>query len=352
MECLFSTDGSQQLSAVLTPSAALASMARNTWRNVDWPEPALELLSAIVQRSTLHFSGPVSAIRLGRATFAFASAERRAAVTTKFHWLKTPDHAQQAALREYQLTVIARSLSRSAAAQATIPLAAARGVSVFRHTDGFTLDQIISKYIYTNNLALNCVRQAAGYLASLHRQPLTFTAPARGEQSIAYGARLVEQLSSPNNPLMRTPERSRNLLQLLEIVGRKAEIANSADRAFIHGDATVANFIFSSPNRLTAIDWERAGAGDPAADLGRFLAEISHSIRHHGGTAEEACVFCHAAIASYLEQAGAEAKSMCRSRVRFHRAVSLLRIARNPWELWRMKLDLIEQAEQLLQHPD
>ncbi|MCZ7544814.1 MAG: phosphotransferase [Anaerolineae bacterium] len=119
--------------------------------------------------------------------------------------------------------------------------------------------------------------------------------------------------------------------------------------AFIHGDATTANFIFPWGGGVVGIDWERFKTADPAADLGRLMAEVAHSIKQHGGSVAEAVPDVQHVVDSYcrLLPPGWDADALV-ERARFYRAASTLRIARNGWVPRLDRTALVAQASALL----
>jgi hypothetical protein len=98
-----------------------------------------------------------------------------------------------------------------------------------------------------------------------------------------------------------------------------------------------------------AVDWERLKVADPAADLGRLMAEVGHSVVRHGGTAEEAEAFLQHLVQSYqLSLPPAWDRDALPLRARFFRASSTLRIARNGWLSRLERTALVAQAMALL----
>jgi aminoglycoside phosphotransferase (APT) family kinase protein len=117
----------------------------------------------------------------------------------------------------------------------------------------------------------------------------------------------------------------------------------------VHGDATTTNFVFPAPGQVVALDWERLKLADPAADLGRLMAEVSHSVVRHGGNAEEA----EASVRHLGQRYGLSLprswdRDAIRHRARFYRASSTLRIARNGWLSRLERTALVAQAMALL----
>lgn len=118
---------------------------------------------------------------------------------------------------------------------------------------------------------------------------------------------------------------------------------------FNHGDATTSNFIYPWDGGVVAIDWERFKVADPAADLGRLMAEVSHSIKQHGGSVAEAEPFVQRLVEAYCGAvpAGWNVGALIQ-RARFYRAQSTLRIARNGWVSRLDRTALVAQAAVLL----
>src|SRR5262249_50278932 len=110
---------------------------------------------------------------------------------------------------------------------------------------------------------------------------------------------------------------------------------DSAMRAFqpamIHGDPNAPNFLFPTAGGLTVIDWEHLTTGDPAADLGRLLAEITHSARELQPRRNPA--FLRAVLLRAYQAAvpGAAGWGPFVQRARFFEAMGHLRIAQNTW---------------------
>jgi len=100
---------------------------------------------------------------------------------------------------------------------------------------------------------------------------------------------------------------------------------------------------------VIAIDWERAGPGDPAADLGRLIAEVTHSVVQHGGSAAEAAAYidplCRAYTLALPDEWGGKA---LQERARFYQAISTLRMARNGWLSRLHRTALVARAMALL----
>ena len=116
-----------------------------------------------------------------------------------------------------------------------------------------------------------------------------------------------------------------------------------------HGDATTTNFIYPWDGGVVAVDWERLYVADPAADLGRLMAEISHSVKQHGGSVAEAVPYIERLVDSYCGASPNRKDSEALlKRARFYQAASTLRIARNGWVSRLDRTALVAQSLALL----
>jgi aminoglycoside phosphotransferase (APT) family kinase protein len=117
------------------------------------------------------------------------------------------------------------------------------------------------------------------------------------------------------------------------------------DQTLIHGDATTTNFIFPPGGGGVSIDWERSEFADPAADLGRLMAEVTHSVNQYGGDFAEGLAFANELASAYCDTLTArwDLDGLIH-RAKFYQAASTLRIARNGWLSHHDRLALILQA--------
>ena len=79
------------------------------------------------------------------------------------------------------------------------------------------------------------------------------------------------------------------------------------------------------------------------------MAEVTHSVKQHGGDFDEGIAFANqlaVAYGNHSTSAGDTERLI--HRARFYQAVSTLRIARNGWLSRRDRLDLVLQAFALL----
>jgi aminoglycoside phosphotransferase (APT) family kinase protein len=104
---------------------------------------------------------------------------------------------------------------------------------------------------------LHLLRRIGGWIAALHRLPVPPGLPVVdiGERAAGY---LVRARAARPDPFL---DRLAHALQV-----RRAGIPAPARLAPCHHDLHSRNFL-DDGRRLLAVDWEYAGAGDPAADL-------------------------------------------------------------------------------------
>ena len=100
-----------------------------------------------------------------------------------------------------------------------------------------------------------------------------------------------------------------------------------------------------------AIDWDCSEAADPAADLGRLMAELTHSVNQYGGNFTEGLDISNALAAAYCNQMSSnwDTESLV-YRARFYQAIGTLRIARNNRLSRQDRLALVLRAFALLSY--
>jgi aminoglycoside phosphotransferase (APT) family kinase protein len=114
-------------------------------------------------------------------------------------------------------------------------------------------------------------------------------------------------------------------------------------------DGKPTNFIFPWTGEVVAVDWERLRVADPAADLRRLMAEVTHSIKQHVGSVAEALPFVQRLANAYSQALpdGTDVEALI-ERARFYQASSTLRIARNGWVSRLDRMGFVAQALALL----
>lgn len=272
-------------------------------------------------------------------------------VVGKFYAAKTERFPVEYARQELEAIRRARIALGSAGAQVVREYALWQGVIFLEHVDGPTLEEILASPPLLAAEGQARLQQIARLLARLHSataQPAAWPdfAPVR-EHAHGVVADLAADL------LRDEPARWQ---WLDERIARQAgnDLLHSFTPVFTHGDATTGNFVFDGAGALVALDWERAQIGDPAADLGRLLAEVGHSLRQQGQGQTAASALLQATKDSYrVCSAGetprpAEWWERLRSRARFYEAISMLRIARNVWVGLPFREELVRRAGALL----
>jgi tRNA A-37 threonylcarbamoyl transferase component Bud32 len=331
----------------LEPPVDLAPVVPGDW----WTLP---LSDAVVGYISQHYweqpGQPVSwqVARMSKAVYLYRETTTRWTVAAKFYAPKTGSSAGRHAKRELECTEKARAVGLAAGRlRAVRPLEAWRGVLFLEHVAGLTLVDVIAVRKRQPGMLFNHLSGVAELLARLHTEGnRPETAPDFGPGK-ADALKYVGQLET-HGVLKHEPAMVANLRRL---IGRWAERPTMAQftPSLTHGDATTANFMFPPDGGVVAIDWERLGVADPAADLGRLMAEVSHSIRQHeGGGAEIALLIQHVMRAYQRARSPQAGIDTLIERARFYQASSTLRIARNGWLSRLERSALVIEAMALL----
>jgi aminoglycoside phosphotransferase len=319
----------------------------NFWWTLPLSDAAVEYVS---QHHWEQPGQPVSweVARLSKAVYLYRETATRWTVVAKFYAPKTGGSAERHAKRGFQCIQKARAVGLSAGrVRAVRPLGVWRGVLFLEHAAGLTLVDIIAVRKGQPGKLCDSLAGVAELLARLHSGGSHLKATPDFESGMAEALKYVRQLET-HGVLKGEPGRVASLRRL---IGRWAEHPAMAQFAptFTHGDATTTNFIFPPDGGVVAIDWERLGVADPVADLGRLMAEVSHSVGQQGGGDTETTQ-----LIQHLMQAYQRARSLkvgadiLNERARFYRASSTLRIARNGWLSRRGRSALVLEAMALL----
>lgn len=287
--------------------------------------------------------------RLSAAAHIYRERATGWAVVAKFHAAKTGADAHRHAERELRVTEQARAAGLSSGPfRAQQVLGMWRGVLLLEYVDGLTLEDTIAVRRHRPGELLPALEGAVRLLATLHTNGTRPDTPPDFRREAGYAHKLVNQLARWG-VLQDNPTICDGLAFLIDRWANR-QLMHNYTPAIIHGDATTTNFVFPWQNGVVAIDWERLKVADPAADLGRLVAEVGHSIRRHGGSSEEAEPLVAHLIASYNQarQTTPEVEASLRQRVTFYRAASTLRIARNGWLSRLERTALIAEALALL----
>jgi aminoglycoside phosphotransferase (APT) family kinase protein len=269
-------------------------------------------------------------------------------MVAKFYAVKTGEDAPRHARRElHSLQRAMKALSHESGLRAARPVAVWRGVLFQGYVDGLSLEDSIAVRRTRPGELLLCLERTARLLATLHARSVEPDIAPDQRPAESYARKVVEDLARwgvlQGNSIV--------VDGLQRLIARRCahpSMANYVPTA-VHGDATTSNFLFPPGGGVVALDWERLHVADPASDLGRLMAEVSHSITRHGGDVAEALFFVQSLTGAYCAALPAtwDAERLI-ARAGFFQASSTLRIARNGWVPRLDRLELVAQALALL----
>jgi aminoglycoside phosphotransferase len=332
---------------LLGPPADVPEILRGNWLNLP-PDDAVAryLTENLWAQSTPPASWEVA--RLSRTAYIYRETATKWSIVAKFYTVKTGSSASKYAGREFRRNKRVREMGLAEGeVRAIEPLALWRGVLFLEHVDGLTLEDLIAVRRSLPGRLADGLNRAAGFLATLHGRPETTEARPDFASAASYTKGVVKQLAKygvvEDQPLIRE-----GLDRLIDLWAGRPEMDDFVPTR-THGDMTTTNFIFPEENQVVVIDWERSEVADPASDLGRLTAEVSHSINQHGGSMEEALPFVEHLMETYRRALPPDVDGdAVVARARFYRASSTLRIARNGWVPRLARTALVAQAMALL----
>jgi aminoglycoside phosphotransferase (APT) family kinase protein len=288
--------------------------------------------------------------RLSQAAYIYREVSSRWGIVAKFYQVKAGSAANKHAAREFDRIRQAKATGAAdGGARVVEPLALWRGVLFLEYVEGLRLEDVIAIRQSQPGRLTDSLEQAAQFLSRLHVHGVQAGANPDFESSVAYTHDVVDQLSR-YGVLQDYPIARDGLTRLIDHWA-----ANPPMQEFVptltHGDTTTTNFIFPGRDTVVVVDWERLRVGDPAFDLGRLMAEITHSINQHGGGVAEAEPFVRRMVDTYRHALPPSWDGdAVADRARFYRASSTLRIARNGWVSRLDRTALVAQAMALLAH--
>lgn len=299
----------------------------------------------LVRRLTERFGAAANwqVTRLFGAAYAYREPSGETLVA-KFYSAKTKILVEHYAEREKK----AIERARQVLGESVVPvLEHFRGVLLMPYVAGLSLQSAIAvRRNEAGSLSEKLVR-IAKLLARLHAATIKTGPSADFTPAVAYGHKLVQNLAD-YGVLAGDPLTGRALEALIVRWSGRA-VMHDFVPTFVHGDVTTGNFLFPVEPRVVALDWERAQLADPAQDLGRLAAEVTHSIVQHGGTVAEALNLVDDFSAAYCAELNAPwSREAISVRARFYRAISSLRIARNTWSPRSQRAQLVGHALALL----
>lgn len=335
---------------IMHPPEADPSLQADDWVRLAPDHPTIVFIESELWDQT----GPPQAwsiARLSSAAYLYREEASGWSIVAKFYVAKTGDQAERYANKEYNLTqaAIDSGLARDPL-RAVRPLALWRGVLFLEYARGFTLEDLIAVRRSQPGVLRPAVEQSGRLLALLHRNGVS--RQPESTDWFVYTHKVAANLGK-HGVLQNDPITYRGLARLIDSWAERP-LMHDYVPTINHGDATTTNFIYPQIDpvmtpTVIGIDWERSKITDPASDLGRLSAEISHSVARHGGNAEESQPLVACLQAAYCTEWGAEVDSTSLGeRARFHQASSLLRIARNGWLSRLERTHLLAQAMALL----
>jgi len=321
-------------------------------RGANWlPLPASDPITDYITATFLDKKlapGSWQVARLSRSAYLYRDVESGWQIVVKFHTAKTGKDALRHAEREYLLTrQVWESLDSNNDFQPAQPMGLWNGALFLKFVEGYTLEDKIAIRSSQPGELHHALEAIAVFFAKLHGSSSKPKSTSDFGQAADYAYKLVDNLAK-HGVLKNRPSIQNGLGNLIEKwVGNPIMWDYNATE--IHGDATSSNFIFTPKGGVVAIDWERSEKADPAADLGRLMAEITHSISQHGGDFAEGRIFANYLLSTYCDVLDSHwEKDSLMFRSKFYQATSTLRIARNGWVSRQDRLALVLQAFALL----
>lgn len=333
--------------ALLSPPADVPEIQRGNWLPLSRQDPVAVYLAKHHLPAEVTGEGWEVA-RLSQAAYIYRERGSGWGAVAKFYTVKAGDAAERHAARERDRIAQVRALGLAAGEMRAVqPLSVWRGILFLEHLDGLTLEDTIAVRRSRPGALTDSLTGAARFLATLHRNGVQSDARPDFEAAVAYAEKVTHQLAK-HGVLKHYPITTRGLRQMIAGWAAKETMAQFTP-TLAHGDMTTTNFVFTPAGEVVVIDWERLETADPAFDLGRLMAEVTHSIQQHGGSVGEATPFVEHLVGTYVEALPEawDVEALLR-RARFYRASSTLRIARNGWVSRLDRTALVAQGMALL----
>jgi aminoglycoside phosphotransferase (APT) family kinase protein len=330
---------------MIPPLTALTELATGEWMPLPPNDPVAEFITKNYLTSDIQ-SASWEAARFSRAVYLYREISSKHTLVVKYYSEKTGLKAARYARREMEFIeeVMAAGLS-DGRLRSMQPLGTWRGILFLEHIKGLTLGDMIAVRQSQPGRLLSALANTAALLGKLHTKGVhpeelpSFDAAAKDAH------KYINQLAT-SSLLISEPTTVAGLHRLIEDWTQRHMMVQFTP-TLTHGDATTTNFIFPDDDNVVAIDWERLKIADPAADIGRLAAEITHSVRQQGGSGAEVDRLVEHLTSAYHQAVCAAAQSM-HQRINFYQAVSTLRIARNGWLSRLERMMLVAQAMAML----
>lgn len=333
---------------LLEPPVDKGQAQRGNWQPVAENDPVASYISQNLREGQIDPRGWEIA-GLSHAVYLYREISGKQTIAAKFYAAKTGDSAMKYARQEFNLTELAgQALSGEKTSRAVRALDIWRGILFLEYVDGLTLEDVIAVRRSRPGSLRRHLSQSARLLARLHGSAvpqLAYITDFDGQ--VRHIRKILRNLAK--HGVLQGDTILQNGMEALIQRWEMDKAMYTYIPVLAHGDATTTNFIFTTQGDIVGIDWERTHLADPASDLGRVLAEISHSINQHGGNVAEAEPLAEFFQDCYLGEIPAswDAAALTQ-RGRFYQALSTLRIARNGWVPRLARTTLVAQAFALL----
>ncbi len=330
---------------VIAPLPALIELGSGEWMALLPDDPLTDYIAQNLW-SNPSPPGAWEAARFSRAVYLYREANSKQTLVVKYYSEKSGANAERYAARELQfIDKILESGLADGKLRTLQPLGTWRGTLFLEHVKGLTLGDIIAVRQSQPGSLLSALAGTAAFLGKLHTVGDRPPEPPNIEPALKDAHKYIDQLAS-SSLLESEPTTAAGLHRMIEAWAKRPALAQYTP-SLTHGDATTTNFIFPEDGSVVAIDWERLKTTDPAADIGRLAAEVSHSVRQQGGSGTEVDRLVEHLTSAYFQAVGAAAQSM-QARITFYQATSTLRIARNGWLSRLERMMLVAQAMAML----
>ncbi|NOY97796.1 MAG: aminoglycoside phosphotransferase family protein [Chloroflexi bacterium] len=333
--------------ALLTPPITPRENQACNWFSLPNSDLVTDHLTAVLWDQDVAPDG-WQAAQLSPAAYVYCEKGTGWKVVVKFHAPKTGKDAIQRAEREYRLTQQAREcLGADREFRAAQPLGLWRGALFLEFVEGLTLEDKIAVRRSQPGELIHAIETVGKFLSKLHSTSSQQKIAPDFGQAADYAYGLVDNLAK-HGVLQNHSSVQNGLGRLIEKWATDPLMWNYRPTRN-HGDGTTSNFIFPPKGGLVAIDWERSETADPAADLGRLRAEITHSVNRFGGDFVEGLVFANCLTDAYCNQLPSNWNTEnLVFRARFYQAACTLGIARSGWLSRQDRLALVLRAFALL----
>ncbi len=331
----------------LEPPAEVPDIQRGNWLKLPASDPVVRYVADALWGCPESPTGWATA-RLSQAVYVYLEQVTQWALVAKFYAVKTGSSAHRHAARELRCLQQAETTGVDTSDFRVVkPLGLWRGVLFLEYVQGLRLEDVIAVRQSQPGRLTASLERATRFLARFHSHGAQLDADPDFDSSVRYAHGVVGQLAG-HGVLQDDPIARDGVTRLIDRWAAKPLMRSFAP-TLTHGDTTTTNFIFPESGEVVVVDWERLDRGDPASDLGRLMAEITHSINQHGGSVVEAEPFVEHMVDAYGRALPScwDGEALV-DRARFYRASSTLRIARNGWVSRLDRMALVAQAMALL----